>query len=152
MSFQVHRDKFVQIINIRNSHWCTVSNVGCGEGVVNVYDSLYPSVSKSTLKLIASLVFSPASKLVVRMMGVGKQCNGSDCGVLAIAFAYDICSGNDPCKVNYDSMLIRQHLASCLENCRLSRFPVASERRCAGVKSTQSGRPPLFLPVARSER
>ena len=111
MSFHVHRDKFVQIINIRNSHWCTVSNVGCGEGVVIVYDSLYPSVSKSTLKLIATIVFSPASKLVVRMMGFGKQCNGSDCGVLAIAFAYDICSGNDPCKVNYDNMLIRQHLA-----------------------------------------
>ena len=61
MSFQVHRDEFVQIINVRNSHWCIVSNIGCG-GVVNVYDSLYPSVSKSTLKLTASLVFSPASK------------------------------------------------------------------------------------------
>ena len=42
MSFQVHRDEFVQIINVRNSHWCTVSNIGCSEGVVNIYDSLYP--------------------------------------------------------------------------------------------------------------
>ena len=87
----------MQIINIRNSHWVTISNVGCSEGVVNVYDSLYHSVPKSTLKLIASLMFSCASKLVVTMMDVGKQCNGSDCRVLAIAFAYDICSGNDPC-------------------------------------------------------
>ena len=76
----------MQIIHVRNNHWCTVSNVGCDEGVVNLYDSLYPSVSKSALKLIASLVFSPASKLVVRMMDVRRQFNGSDCSVLAIAF------------------------------------------------------------------
>ena len=138
LSFQVHRGEFVQIINVRNNHWCTVSNIGCNEGVVKVYDSLYPSVSKSTLKLIASLVFSPASQLVVRMMDVGKQCNGSDCGVLAIAFAYDICCGMDPCKVKFDNGSIRQHLACCLEQCRLSRFPLAGERRCAGVRHTQS--------------
>ena len=127
LSFQVHREEFVQSINVRNNHWCTVSNVGCDEGVVNVYVSLYPSVSKSTLKLIASLVFSPASQLVVRMMDAGKQCNGSDCGVLAIAFAYDICCGMDPRKVKFDNRSIRQHLTSCLEQCRLSLFPVAGE-------------------------
>ena len=138
LSFQVHRGEFVQIIHVRNNHWCTVSNVGCNEGVVNVYDSLYPSVSKSTLKLIASLMFSSASKLVVRMVDVGRQYNGSDCGVLAIAFAYDICSGNDPCKVDFENRSIRQHLASCLEQCHLSRFPVAGERRCTGVRHTQS--------------
>ena len=113
-SFQVHRGEFVQIINVRNSDWCTVSNVGCDKGVVNVYDSLYQSVSKSTLKLIASLVFRPASQLVVRMMDVEKQCNGSDCGVLAVSFVYDICSGNNPCKVKFDNGSIKQHLASCL--------------------------------------
>ena len=62
-------------------------------------------------------------------MDVGKQCNGSDCGVLAIAFAYDICSGND--------RSIRQHLANCLEQYHLSCFPIAGERRCTGVRHTQ---------------
>lgn len=70
-------------------------------------------------------------------MDVGKQCNGSDCGVLAIAFAYDICSGNDLCRVKFDDRSIRHHLANCLENCRLSRFPVTGERRSVGVKNTQ---------------
>ena len=55
-------------------------------------------------------MFSPAEQLVVRMMD-GRQSNGSDCGVLAIAFAYDICSGNNPCQVKYDHRSIRQHLA-----------------------------------------
>ena len=69
-----------------------------------MYDSMYPSVSTPTIRVIASLIFSSASKLVVRMMDVGKQSNGSDCGVLAIAFAYDICSGADPCKVNFSQL------------------------------------------------
>ena len=105
--------------------------------MVNIYDSLYPSVSKSTHKLIASLVFSPASKLVLRMMDVGKQCNGSDCSVLAIVFAYDICSGNDLCRTKFDNRLIKQHLASCLENCHFSCFLVTGKRRSVGVRNTQ---------------
>ena len=103
-----------------------------------MYDSMYPSVSSSMLKLIAILMFSTAKKFVVRMMDVGWQSNGSDCGVLAIAFAYDICSGNDPCKFKYDHRSIRQRLADCLEKCHLSRFPVVGERRTIGVRHTQS--------------
>ena len=73
-----------------------------------MYDSMYPSASSGTVKLIASLVFSPAKQLVVRMMDVGRQSNGSDCGVLALAFAYNICSGNDPCKIkDYEAALGR---------------------------------------------
>ena len=129
----------MQIIHVGGSHWCTLSNLGCSEGEVKVYDSLYPSVSTATLRVIASLMFSTASQLVVRMMDVGRQSNGSDCGVLAIAFAYDVCNGSDPCKVKFDHKCIRQHLATCLEKCSLSRFPVVvSERRNTGIKHTQT--------------
>ena len=138
LSFQILKGEFVQIIFVGGCHWCTVSNIGCGEGVVNVYDSMYSSVSSGTIKLIASLMFSPAEQLVVRMMDVGRQSNASDCGVLSIAFAYSICSGEDPCKIKYGHRSIRQHLADCLEKCCLSRFPVVGERRTVGVRHTQS--------------
>ena len=72
------------------------------------------------------------------MMDVGRQSNGSSCGVLAIAFAFDICSGNDSCKIKYDHKSIRQHLADCLEKCCLSRFPMVGECRTMGVRHTQS--------------
>ena len=137
MAFQVHRGDFVQILNIRNCHWCTISNIGCEEGVVNVYDSMYSSVSTDTIRIIASMMLSSASKLVIRMMDVVRQINGSDCGVLSIAFAYDLCSGVDPCRARYDHKLIRQHLLKCLEDCHLSRFPVVSDRRITRVKCTQ---------------
>ena len=57
--------------------------------------------------------------------------NGSDCGILAIVFAYDICSDNDP---KYDHRLIRQYLLKCLEDCNISHFPLIGR----SVKTSQS--------------
>ena len=113
-----------------------------------VYDSMYPSASSGAVKLMASLVLSPAEQLVVRMMDVGRQSNGSNYGLLAIAFAYDICSGNDPCKIKYDHRSIRQHLADCLEKCRLSHFPA---QNCWCPAHPVSGAS-LLLPFAGGKR
>ena len=138
MAFQVHMGEFVQILCVGGCHWCTISNVGCDDGFVNVYDSMYCSVSSTTINvIIASLLFTSSPKPVIRMMDVGRQTNGSDCGVLSIAFAYDICSGNNPCKAKYNHKSIRQHLLKCLEECQLSRFPLVGERRHSQVKHTQ---------------
>ena len=67
-----------------------------------MYDSLCSSVSNKTIHLIASMVYSSSSTLEVRMMDVAKQSNSSDCGILAIAYGFDLCSGYDPCEVKYD--------------------------------------------------
>ena len=56
------------------------------------------------------------------MMDVEKQSNGSDCGVLAIAYAFDLCSGLNPCTVRFDHSTI---------SCQVSRFPVLGERKGA---------------------
>ena len=69
LSFPILRGEFV---HVGDCHWCTISNVGCNDGVVSVYDSMYSSVSSSMLKLIASLVFSHAEKLTVRIMDTGR--------------------------------------------------------------------------------
>ena len=104
----------MQIIFVGHCHWCIVSNIGC-DGVVNVYDSMYISVYSGMIKSIANM-FGPAEQLIGRMMDVGGQLNGSDYGVLAM----------------------RRHLADCLENCGLSRFPVISKCRTVGIRHTQS--------------
>ena len=52
------------------------------------------------------------------MMDIEKP-NGSDCGILAIAYAFDLCSCMDPCAEMFDHRQIRQHLATCLENCQV---------------------------------
>ena len=58
LSFHVHQHEFIQIVNVAGIHWCAVSNVGCEDGVVNVYDSSFSSVSNTTAHVLASLVFS----------------------------------------------------------------------------------------------
>ena len=135
-AFQVHTGEFVQIVNIRNKHWCVVSSVGCASGVVNVYDSLCSSVSNKTIHLIASMVYSSSSTLEVRMMDVAKQSNSSDCGILSIAYAFDLCSGNDPFEVIYDHKKNRGVM--CLENCQLSRFPLLCKRNSSSIKSAKT--------------
>ena len=55
--------------------------------------------------------------------------NGSDCGVLALAMAFDWCAGHDPSGIIFDHKKIRQHLKNSLESCSISRFPIISTRR-----------------------
>ena len=47
LSFQILGGECEQVIFIGGCHWCTVSNVGCDDGVVNVYDSMYSSLCHS---------------------------------------------------------------------------------------------------------
>ena len=35
----------------------------------------------------------------------------------------------NPCSVRFDPSKIRPHLATCLENCQVSRFPVLGDRK-----------------------
>ena len=128
-AFQVHSGEFVQIVHVRNNHWCVVSTVGCDNGVVCVYDSMYKTASKDLVHLIASMVYSNLHDTKIVMMDVEKQSNGSDCGVLSIAYAFDICSDLNPCEVRFDPSRIRQHLATSLQKCQVSRFPTVGERK-----------------------
>ena len=66
------------------------------------------------------------------MMKVKKQANLSDCGVLAIAIAHEICN---PGTVIFNQRELRLHLAACLEAFKLSDFPREPQKRQAGVKS-----------------
>ena len=133
--FKVHSGRFVQIILVERVHWCVVSNIGCQDGTVNVYDTMYRSLSPSIKPIIASLVFTANTQLTIQMMDVQKQNNGSDCGVLAIAIAYDLCAGHDPGQVRYNT--VRPHLMTCLENASFNRFPVTGRKRTGGATTSE---------------
>ena len=135
--FTVHAGEFVQIINVNHCHWCVVTTVGCESGQVKVYDTMYRTVQTSTVPIIASLVNCTSPSLKISMVDVGRQSNGSDCGVLSIAIAYDLCAGNNPSTVVYEHELIRQHLKLCLERCSLTRFPIQRPRETVGFVCTE---------------
>ena len=129
-----HTGDFVQSLHVHNSHWSVVSNIRCEDGVVKYYDSMYP-VSLQTMQLIASLVFSPTSELEVRIMDVGQQTNGSDCGVLAIDFAFDICCGKDPCSVRFDH-IYKASLGQVLGGHKVYLLSY-TQRNSSGIKCVQ---------------
>lgn len=62
-------------------------------------------------------------KLAVELPPRQIQRGGLDSGLFAIAFAYDLASGNDPSQVTYDQSRMREHLVKCLENGLFEPFP-----------------------------
>ncbi|XP_065679451.1 uncharacterized protein LOC124814524 [Hydra vulgaris] len=88
---------FIQIINIRNSHWVLLSNVSSDDlsdsKCVQFYDSLFNSSNECDVPLLvhtvarSSLNCHTSSSLIVEVMDCQMQQNGNDCGLFAIANA-----------------------------------------------------------------
>ena len=78
ISFQPVDPPFTQILGL---HWVTVE--ACHDSFVRVYDSLYPAVSSSVQEKTQY------------------QQGGTDCGLFAIAYATDLCYGNNPAAYRY---------------------------------------------------
>ena len=132
--FEAHSGHFVQVLNVRRSHWIVVSNLGCDSDAVNVYDTMYTSIPSSTVDTVARLMFCSSPTLTIRMVEVDLQRNSSDCGVLSIAMAFDLLASQAPCVAKYDQELIRQHLCDCLSKCLFSPFPAKGEQSTTGIK------------------
>ena len=128
--------KFVQIINVNNSHWVTLSNIECTEtNELMVYDSLYshfPAACEEKLyKQIACMLMTGSSNIILKWVNIQKQNNVSDCGLFAIATATALCEGKSPNKYIWKVNNMRSHLANCFRVGNMSMFPFSSEtRRC----------------------
>ena len=78
-------------------------------------------------KQIACMLHEDGPEIKVNVCSVQRQQNGSDCGVLALAFATGILYGEDPTSILYDANTYRYHLAECLNRKVMAPFPQASE-------------------------
>ena len=58
-----------------------------------------------------------------------KQIGGKDCGLYALAFCTDLAHGHNPCSRVYNQQDMRYHLKSCLEEGKLTPFPISKRRR-----------------------
>ena len=115
--------KYIQILHTGTDHWITVCIVSSDE--VKVYDSMFHSTTYTTKKYIVSILCARSfcAKLQIGMTQF--QENSVDCGVYAIAFATDLCHGNDPVKFKYDSMFkLRLHLLNSLKAQNIEPFPL----------------------------
>ena len=115
------------------NHWVCVSN---DSKKINLLDSLNVKITRSLLLQIAS-VFKPdkgASKLYINRLCVQQQSGTLDCGLFAIAFAVEICRGNNPREVEFVQAKMRDHLLNCLE---LKTFEIFPGKRCQLKKKPQ---------------
>lgn len=120
---------FVQIINVGGFHWACLSNRFTREcNTIQLYDSLL-TVPGATIKEQACTILNckePSFK--IQVMNVQLQNCPDSCGLYAIAMAFDLCAGKNPCSKLYDEPLMRCHLEQCFNIGTISRFPGTSNR------------------------
>ena len=120
-------EDFVQILNVHNNHWITLSNISCPKDTITVYDSLYddisPSYKSKLLKQIVYMLFPKSKHVTLQWADVQKQRGLNDCGLFAIAIATSLCYGILPQGCVWMQEMMRGHLSTCFHQGSLTCFP-----------------------------
>ena len=123
---------FVQVLHVGGNHWVTVTNIGCQENRIKVFDSLRQKCSKKEKQKLCSslavLLNTSSSNMVIEWPSIQRQRGESDCGLFAVAVATSLVCGEDPGSMNYDQSVMREHLALCFHCEELAVFPVSSSK------------------------
>ena len=124
----------VQIVNISCSHWVCASNVFSPPGVVEVFDRMpaYSTTSSALKRQVAAILKTSEKSFDLYHVDVQRQVGGSDCCLFAIAFAASLCMRKDPHTERYAQTEMRQHLAQCFEEKKITSFPKSDARRWLG--------------------
>ena len=127
--------EFVQVLNVSQSHWVTISTIGCEPGAINVYNSLYWQLPKHAQKVVADLMQCSVKAINVNYVDAQLQTGASDCGLFAVAFATALCSATDPNTMVFEQQDMRGHLLGCIDAGILTPFPVRGKK---GRQTTES--------------
>ena len=119
MSTPVSSGKILQILHTGVDHLVLASNINCGIGKVNLYNSLYTVVSSET-RILVEKVFGYAT---IILPPCAKQSGGCDCGLFAVAFCTGLVHGFDVSTVAFTQQAMRNHLMKCFEQLEMVPFP-----------------------------
>jgi hypothetical protein len=126
--------KFVQILHLGGNHWVTASNIGCPKNSVNIFDSLSPQNNHTLSAQVASFLKCKDSSIRMVWPHFQRQSGYDDCGLFAIASAYELCRGEDPTLLKFQQVQMRAHLMSCYFNGNISSFQSTARRPHHPVK------------------
>ena len=94
LSFQSTGSPFVQILHVEGLHWITIYAVRYA--LIFIYDSMPPIISHTLQMQAATILKSPRPEIVFEAQRTIPQEGTNDCGLFAIAYAIDLCIGNNP--------------------------------------------------------
>ena len=100
-----------------------VSNLGCKDSKVNVFDCMTSTPTWGMVQQVASILATCKPAISLHNVDVQKQNGSEDCGLFAIPFALTLASGNSPGKYVFHQDLMRKHLLKCLTQQIISPFP-----------------------------
>jgi len=103
-----------------NKHWLTVSTVHCPANYTNILCSLQRTPSNACIRAITAYCKFTGPYVTLCILNVCRQCGGSHCGLIAIAYLTNVLFGTDP--VLYE--FVRAHLAQCLQDAAVQPFPI----------------------------
>lgn len=122
---QIKIDHGLQIVHDRCNHWVLASNFQRRDNTVEIYDSVFSSVSANTRNIVKN-IFQPllGKSPRVQLVKTQKQIGSKDCGLFAIAMATAVLNGQDPKVVRFLQQSMRQHLMHCFEAKNMTPFPL----------------------------
>lgn len=120
LSFPPTDDGFVQILHC-NNHWLTIH--GKTSELVKVYDSMNSIMPLPIQAQIASIAYCQSHSITLEVHSTQLQRGYDDCALFAIAYATDLCYGNDPAGLRYFQEKLRHHLIQCLKVKKILPFP-----------------------------
>ena len=123
LSMDIEPSEFVQILNKSDSHWFTVSTIGCKPGVVSVYDSATKYTTHRNKEEIAVLLHTTSDTITLQYMNVQHQYGGSGCSLFALAFATALCAGINPTACTFKQELMRNPFLGASTSGGLSNSP-----------------------------
>ena len=124
------RTPFIQILNINNSHWITISTIGVPPSTVKVHDSNHGQLPHHEQKLEADILQSCQVEpdIVIHYIDDQKQANSCDCGLYSIVLATALTFGQDPAMIYFYQEKMRHHVVNCFEIGHMSLFPTHGHR------------------------
>ena len=113
-----------------NSHWVTLSKIGCKLETVNVIFYSIPNnpISSRTKEQIAAILFSDKEEIQLQFKPVQEQHGNADSGAFDVAFATALCSGKDPIEIQFIQHQLRPHLKKCFLENPITEFPLSIKK------------------------
>ena len=122
-SFRSRTANTIQVVHCKKrKHWITTSTKWCKDNQVAVYDSVFVRLDAETRTTIMKIFRLKKTKDII-MMPMQKQDGSTDCGVFAIAVMTSLAYEEDPSRVEYNQMQLREHLSDCITKGNLVCFP-----------------------------